>query len=170
MLAPRSKRDLFIELSRLGSLLFISNNFEYLIITITQLCPRREFTLCGHRSWQQVQSEVQLETELNVSGVACACDNAEGCVRLNIARRKTSRRRARVSRKGRGGSGIGILRVIQEIENLRPELKVYPFRKAEVFENGDVPVVNTRTAHNSTAGRTITEEGRREGGSVEPLR
>lgn len=97
-------------------------------------------------------SEIQLETELNVPGIAGTCNNPESCVGLDIARRKTPRRRRWVRCKGGRCARVSVLRVIQNIKKLCAELKIGAFREAKVLENRHVPIVNAGTAHKSATG------------------
>ena len=112
-------------------------------------------------------SEIEFQTELNIARVARACDDSKSCIGLNKARRKTSSGRGWVDVKCRRSSGICVLRMIQDIEELRAKLKIRAFVEAEVLENRHVPIVNARTTHDTAARRAVGGERRREGRSVE---
>ena len=120
-----------------------------------KLLPALEDELCG---------------ELNIARVARARDNTESCVGLNEARRKTSGRSRWVNVKCRCSSGIEVLRVIQNIEQLGPELKILALRKAEVLKDGHIPIVYAGAAHDTAPCRPVCEESRRKRCRIEPLR
>lgn len=81
--------------------------------------------VAGMMVWNSVL-EVKLHSKLDVSRITRARDDTKRAVGLNEPSWETCRR-GRVWPKFSGRSRIQILRMIKEIEELKPELKVLRF-------------------------------------------
>src|ERR1700685_428696 len=88
-------------------------------------------------------SEIHFQSELNHAGTAIGADLPEQRIPSNRAVLKCRAVK---------------LHVIEGIEKLRTEFQVPAFRKLDVFQNGNVPVINSRSTQRVSRQVAVSEE------------